>query len=59
MGPQFLYETFRDPVLTDHNLGTFDFNLVKEVKPDLVIVEFAERYLHVPRGTPFGMDENR
>jgi alginate O-acetyltransferase complex protein AlgJ len=59
LGPQFLYETFRDPVWTHHNLGMFDFNLVKEVKPDLVIVEFAERYLHASLGTPVGMDESR
>jgi hypothetical protein len=56
LGPNFLYETFRDPVWTHHNLGTFDFNLVKEVRPDLVIVEFADRYLHSPLGTPVGMD---
>lgn len=56
LGPNFLYETFRDPVWTHHNLGTFDFNLVKETKPDLVIVEFAERYLHSPLGTPIGME---
>lgn len=59
LGPQFLYETFRDPVWTHHNLGTFDFDLVKEVKPDLVIVEFAERYLRATLGTPLGMDESR
>ena len=58
LGPNFLYETFRDPVWTHHNLGMFDFNLVKEIKPDLVIVEFAERYLHAPLGMPLGTDES-
>jgi hypothetical protein len=56
LGPNFLYETFRDPVWTHHNLGTFNFNLVKEVKPDIVIFEFGERYLHSPFGVPVGLD---
>jgi hypothetical protein len=54
LGPIFLYETFRDPVYTHHNGGTFDFRLVEEAKPDLVIVQFAERYLAVPPQMPFG-----
>jgi alginate O-acetyltransferase complex protein AlgJ len=56
LGPNFLYETFRDPVWTHHNLGTFNFELVREVKPDLVIFQFAERYLHSPLGIPIGLD---
>jgi hypothetical protein len=56
LGPDFLYETFRDPVWTNHNQGAFDFDLVKEVKPDLVIVEFAERYLHGALSSPRGMN---
>jgi hypothetical protein len=54
LGPTFLYETFRDPVYTHHNGGTFDFRLVDEAKPDLVIVQLAERYLALPPQTPFG-----
>jgi hypothetical protein len=54
LGPSFLYETFRDPVFTHHNGGTFDFRLVDEVKPDVVVVEFAERYLALPPGPPLG-----
>jgi hypothetical protein len=56
LGPNFLYETFRDPVWTHHNLGAFNFNLVKEVRPDIVIFEFGERYLHSPFGVPVGID---
>src|SRR5712671_3276141 len=56
LGPNFLYETFRDPVWTHHNLGTFNFELVKELHPDIVIFQFAERYLHSPFGVPMGMD---
>jgi hypothetical protein len=56
LGPTFLYETFRDPVWTHHNLGTFNFDLVKEIMPKVVIFEFAERYLHSPLGSPIGMD---
>jgi alginate O-acetyltransferase complex protein AlgJ len=56
LGPNFLYETFRDPVWTHHNLGTFNFELVKELHPDIVIFQFAERYLHSPFGVPVGMD---
>jgi len=56
LGPNFLYETFRDPVWTHHNLGTFNFELVKELRPDIVIFQFAERYLHSPWGVPMGMD---
>ena len=52
LGPNFLYETFRDPVWTHHNLGTFNFELVKELHPDIVIFQFAERYLHSPFGVP-------
>jgi alginate O-acetyltransferase complex protein AlgJ len=57
LGPNMLYETFRDPVYTHNNGGTFNFNLVREFKPDLVIVEFAERYLHLTPATPIGFDE--
>jgi hypothetical protein len=56
LGPNFLYETFRDPVWTHHNLGTFNFELVKELRPDIVIFQFAERYLHSPFGVPMGMN---
>ncbi|HWM49446.1 MAG TPA: hypothetical protein VNR11_21305 [Xanthobacteraceae bacterium] len=56
LGPNFLYETFRDPVWTHHNLGGFNFDLVKEVAPAVVIYQFAERFLHVPVGKPRGMD---
>jgi hypothetical protein len=54
LGPTFLYETFRDPVYTHHNGGTFDFRLVEEVRPDLVIVQLAERYLASPPQPPIG-----
>jgi len=54
IGPAFLYETFRDPVYTHHNGGTFDFRLVNEVKPDLVIIQLAERYLALTPQTPLG-----
>jgi len=59
LGPNFLYETFRDPVWTHHNLGTFNFELVKELHPDIVIFQFAERYLHSPFGVPVGMDTSK
>jgi hypothetical protein len=54
LGPTFLYETFRDPVYTHHNGGLFDFRLVDEAKPDLVIVQLAERYLASLPRTPVG-----
>jgi hypothetical protein len=54
LGPTFLYETFRDPVYTHHNGMLFDFRLVDEAKPDLVIVQLAERYLASPPRTPLG-----
>jgi alginate O-acetyltransferase complex protein AlgJ len=57
LGPIMLYETFRDPVWTGHNGGTFNFDLVKEVKPDIVVVQFAERYLHLAPLKPVGFDE--
>ena len=57
LGPNMLYETFRDPVWTHHNGGTFTFNLVKEVKPDIVLVQMAERYLHLVPWKPIGFDE--
>lgn len=59
LGPTMLYETFRDPVWTFPFGGigaTLDFNLVKEVKPQIVIVEMAERYLHIPLLQPRGFD---
>jgi alginate O-acetyltransferase complex protein AlgJ len=54
LGPTFLYETFRDPVYTHHNGATFNFRLVAEAKPDLVIVQLAERYLALPPQVPLG-----
>ena len=57
LGPTMLYETFRDPVWTHNNGGTFNFNLVKEFKPDIVLVQFAERYLHLVPSKPVGFDE--
>jgi alginate O-acetyltransferase complex protein AlgJ len=57
LGPTMLYETFRDPVWTHNNGGTFNFNLVEEVKPDIVLVQFAERYLHLVPQKPVGFDE--
>jgi hypothetical protein len=57
LGPTMLYETFRDPVFTHNNGGTFDFDLVREMKPDIVIVEFAERYLHLTPAKPVGFDD--
>jgi hypothetical protein len=56
LGPYMLYETFRDPVWTGHNGGTFNFNLIDEFKPDIVVVQFAERYLHIPPYKPVGFD---
>ena len=56
LGPNFLYETFRDPVWTHHNGGTLDFNLVEEVKPDLVVMQIADRYLHLVPRKPLGFD---
>jgi alginate O-acetyltransferase complex protein AlgJ len=57
LGPTMLYETFRDPVWTHNNGGTFNFNLVEETKPDIVLVQFAERYLHLVPLKPLGFDE--
>ena len=57
LGPHILYETFHDPVWTDNNGGTLNMNLVRELKPDIVIVQFAERYLHLVPLEPFGLDE--
>jgi alginate O-acetyltransferase complex protein AlgJ len=57
LGPTMLYETFRDPVWTHNNGGTFNFGLVKETKPDIVLVQFAERYLHLVPLKPLGFDE--
>jgi hypothetical protein len=54
LGPNFLYETFRDPVWTFHNFGAFNFDLISRVHPDIVIFQFAERYLHSPPGVPIG-----
>ena len=56
LGPTMLYETFRDPVWTHNNGGTFNFSLVKEIKPDIVLVQFAERYLHLVPLKPVGFD---
>jgi len=57
LGPTFLYETFHDPVLTHHNGGTLNLNLVQEFKPDLVVMEMADRYLHLTPQKPLGYDE--
>ena len=54
LGPTFLFESFRDPVFTHHNGGTFNFTLVDEVKPDLVIFALAERYIALPPQVPLG-----
>lgn len=54
LGPSFLYETFRDPVFTHHNGGNFDFRLIEEIKPNLVVFQLAERYLSIPVVTPLG-----
>jgi alginate O-acetyltransferase complex protein AlgJ len=56
LGPGFLYETFRDPVYTNHHLGNFNFKLVQEIKPQIVVYQFAERYLYAPVGTPIGAE---
>lgn len=56
LGPTMLYETFRDPVWTHNNGGTFNFNLVDEFKPDIVVAQFAERYLHIPAQKAVGFD---
>jgi alginate O-acetyltransferase complex protein AlgJ len=56
LGPTMLYQTFRDPVWTHHNGGTFNFTLVNEVKPDVVIFQLAERYLHMIPYKPVGFD---
>jgi alginate O-acetyltransferase complex protein AlgJ len=47
LGPHMLYETFRDPLSTHNNGGTLNMRLVEELKPDIVLVQFAERYLHL------------
>lgn len=56
LGPTMLYETFRDPVWTHNNGGTFNLRLVEEFKPQLVVAQFAERYLHLFPLTPLGYD---
>jgi hypothetical protein len=56
LGPDILYETFRDPVWTNHHLGNFNFDLVKEIKPDIVVFQFAERYLNAQPRPPKGME---
>jgi hypothetical protein len=45
LGPTFLYETFRDPVYTHHRGLELDRSLIEATKPDLVILQLAERYL--------------
>jgi hypothetical protein len=42
--------------MTNHHLGNFNFGLLSEVKPQIVIYQFAERYLHYPIGTPVGLE---
>jgi len=54
LGPTFRFESFRDPVFTHHNGGTFNFTLIDEVKPDLVIFALAERYIALPPQVPLG-----
>jgi alginate O-acetyltransferase complex protein AlgJ len=56
LGPYMLYETFRDPVWTGNNGGTFNFNFIDEFKPDIVVAQFAERYLHIVPFKPVGFD---
>jgi alginate O-acetyltransferase complex protein AlgJ len=48
MGPLFLYQTFRDPVYTHHNRITFNHRLIESTRPDVVVLELAERYLGNP-----------
>jgi hypothetical protein len=45
MGPNMLYATFRDPVWTHNNGGTLNMDLVREFKPDIVVLQMADRYL--------------
>jgi alginate O-acetyltransferase complex protein AlgJ len=47
LGPQFLYQTFRDPVYTHHRGTGLDHQLIENTNPDLVILELAERYLRL------------
>jgi hypothetical protein len=54
LGPSFLYQTFSNPVHTHHNGGNFNLDLVRETKPDLVVFEFAERYLRLLPSPPSG-----
>ena len=56
LGPQMLYENFQSPVWTHHNAGTFNLELVKEYKPNVVVVQMADRYLRLEPLTPIGMD---
>ena len=57
LGPDFLYETFRDPVFTHNNGGTLNFNLVDEFEPDLVMMQMADRYLHLAPLKPVGFEK--
>jgi alginate O-acetyltransferase complex protein AlgJ len=54
LGPHFLYETFRDPVYTNHHGGTLNLALVDEFKPDIVVMQMAERYLYLVPQAPVG-----
>jgi len=56
MGPDMLYSSFRDPVWTHHNGGTLNLNLVSEFKPEIVVVQMAERYVMNRLLTPLGLD---
>lgn len=56
LGPNMLYATFRDAVWTHNNGGTLNLDLVAETKPDIVLVQMADRYLRIRPQTPFGMD---
>ena len=48
LGPLFLYETFKNPVYIHHNGTELNKPLIEKVKPDIVVLELAERYLMLP-----------
>jgi hypothetical protein len=52
LGPAFLYESVRDPVYSHHNNMTLNLPLIEEVKPNVVILVVAERYLRNLPGLP-------
>lgn len=56
LGPDMLYATFRDPVWTHNSGGTLNLRLATEFKPDVVVLQMADRYLwHTPL-PPLGME---